>query len=794
MAWSLTVRGVRRMNTVTRGSWVLAIWAAATAGAAAADQAASGTADSGPARSDVLQEIVVTAEKRASTVQDTPISMTALSGDLMRAQGIASLSDVIQAVPGISVRTAGPGQTELEMRGLSSSGGAAPTVGFYLDDYPLSPPAAALNGKVVVDPDLYDLKRVEVLRGPQGTLYGSGSMGGTVKLVTTAPQFNSMQASAEGIASGTNGGGFNRGGNFMLNVPLVDDALALRVVLTDKFTDGWINRVVLGQQFPLPTNPGPCGAGWPGCTRGDVTAVTPQQVVPRVNWERLEGGRASLLWQPIEPLKIDAIAMYQKIDMGDYSQFDLPPGITDARYQPFNAGEPVYDIFRLYGLTLTYDMGFAQLTSASSYYTREENQTQDDSEALFSVVGLFGVSIPQFYNIPFNETDSTRVFSQEVRLASTGSGPLQWIAGLFYTDFESIFTEYNASVPLAFISTGGAAANPTGLIYQANNPYHIKQYAVFGEGTYALTDTLKLTAGVRWYKFNSRADEETAGFATTSGNAAQTLNTFTQSNSGANPKVTLSYESNRELTVYGTIARGFRPGGINQQIPASICTINTETYGPDSTWNYEVGEKARLLDNRLLLNADVYYIHWNQVQQIVNQPCGYPLTENAGTAASYGPEIELTAQLTPEWMLTFSGTYTHATITSANAAINAVDPALTSGLAILNVPKYTETTSLTYTKRAFDDVDFTARLSNSYVGEMTDIEYVYATLPAYNLVDLRLGLTGGRWSAYLFGNNLTDKRAQLGINTTAFAWTIPSVERVVTNQPRTIGLDVNYRF
>lgn len=776
------------MKAKTRTSLVLAVAAATAAGSITAQQADSSA-------NNVLTEIVVTAEKRASTVQDTPISMTAVSGELMRQEGITTLTDVIQAVPGISMRTAGPGQTELEMRGLSSSGGAAPTVGFYLDDYPLSPPAAALNGKVVVDPDLFDLNRVEVLRGPQGTLYGSGSMGGTVKLVTNAPQLNEFRGAAEVVGSGTVGGGFNRGGNLMLNLPLITNELALRVVLTDKYTDGWINRIVLGDAFPVPTNPGPsCGPGWPGCTRGDVTAVTPQAVVPRVNWERQEGGRASLLWQPNEALKVDATVMYQKIDMGDYSQYDLPPGIPDARYQPFNQDEPIYDEFRLYGLTINYDMGFAQLTSASSYYAREENQTQDDSEALFSVVGLFNASIPTFDQIPFNETDTTRVFSQEIRLASTGNGPFQWIGGLFFTNFDSVFTEFNASVPLAFISAGGAAANPTGLIYQAHNPYHIKQYAVFGEGTYALTDSLKLTAGVRWYKFDSRADEETAGFATSSGNAAPTFNSFTQSNSGANPKATLSYEQNHELTVYGTIARGFRPGGINQQIPASICTINTETYGPDSTWNYEVGEKARLLDNRIILNADFYYIRWAQVQQIVNQTCGYPLTENAGTAASYGPEIELTALLTPEWTLTFSGTYTHATITSADPGISAVDPALVSGLAILNIPKYTETTSLTYTKAAFPGFNFTARVSNSYVGQSTDIEYTYATLPAYDLVALRFGLVGDKFSGYVFADNLTDKRAEQGINTTAFAWTVPSVERVVTNQPRTIGIDVGYKF
>ena len=169
---------------------MLAIMAAGPASAEPADSAA-GSAD----RRDALEEIVVTAEKRASTMQDTPISMTALSGELLQQEGITGLTGVVQSVPGISIRTAGPGQTELEMRGLSSSGGSSPTVGFYLDDYPLTPAAAALNGKVVIDPDLFDLNRVEVLRGPQGTLYGSGSMGGTVKLVTNEPKLNVFRRS-----------------------------------------------------------------------------------------------------------------------------------------------------------------------------------------------------------------------------------------------------------------------------------------------------------------------------------------------------------------------------------------------------------------------------------------------------------------------------------------------------------------------------------------------------------------------------------------------------------------------
>jgi iron complex outermembrane recepter protein len=775
----------------TQRKLLLLLMALSAAGAASADPAAGVTADRAVNRNDELEEIVVTAEKRASTVQETPISMTAMSGDLMQQVGISNINGVIQAVPGISMRTAGPGQTELEMRGLSSSGGSSPTVGFYLDDYPLTPPAAALNGKVVIDPDLFDLNRVEVLRGPQGTLYGSGSMGGTVKLVTNAPKMNDLEGAVDATGASQSGGGFNRGGSLMLNVPLIDDRLAMRVVLTDKYTDGWITRYVLGENFPVPTNPCP---PFPGCTRGNVAAVTPTAVVPRINWERLQGGRVGFLVQPADGLKIDATALYQKINAGGYNEYDLPPGDPTAHYQPFNNDEPIFDEFRLYGLTVTYDMSFAQLTSATAYYSREESQTSDVSEALYSVVGEFGVSIPQFYQIPFNETDTTRQFSEEIRLASTGSGPFQWIGGLFFSNFESIFSEYNASVPLAFIGAGGAAANPEGIIYQAHNPYHLKQYAAFGEGTYALTDTLKLTAGVRYYKFDSRADEETSGFATDSGNAGTTLNSFTQSNSGANPKITLSYEPDHDLTVYGTIARGFRPGGINQQIPSSICTISTETYGPDSTWNYEVGEKARMLDSRLILNADVYYIKWTQVQQIVNQTCGYPLTVNAGNAASYGPEIELSALLTPELTMAFSGTYTHSTLTSVNGAVTQADPALVTGLPILNIPKYTETTSLTYMTPISAAYKFMARVNNSYVGESTDIEYTYATLPAYDLVGLRFGLVGDKLSGYLFSDNVANKHAELGINTTGFSWTIPSLERVVTNQPRTIGVDVQYKF
>ena len=180
-----------------------------------------------------LDEIVVTASKRASTVQDTPISISAVSGDDLQARGVASLAALAQGTPGVSLKTEGPSQTEIEMRGMTSSGGNSATVGFYLDDIPLAGPASAQNGHVVIDPDLYDLNRIEILRGPQGTLFGSGSMGGTVRLITNQPNLSQFQSTAQSVLSGTDGGGFNHKDNLMINLPLIDDTLALRVVGTE---------------------------------------------------------------------------------------------------------------------------------------------------------------------------------------------------------------------------------------------------------------------------------------------------------------------------------------------------------------------------------------------------------------------------------------------------------------------------------------------------------------------------------------------------------------------------------
>src|SRR5579862_1547264 len=246
-----------------------------------------------------LEEVVVTAEKRESTVQTTPISLTAVSGADIQARGLTDLSALVQSVPGVSLRTSGPGMAEFEMRGVSSTGGNSPTVGFYFDDTPLTAPAATNEGKIVISPALYDLNRVEVLRGPQGTLYGSGSMGGTIKVVPNAPNPEAFDASSEVVLADTDHGGFDHAENGMVNLPFWGDKAALRIVASYSYDSGWIDRVVIAPgQFPLPSGlvNGPYGPYY--TVRGNVLAAPIATEYHDVNDVEKSGVRLSAVFKP----------------------------------------------------------------------------------------------------------------------------------------------------------------------------------------------------------------------------------------------------------------------------------------------------------------------------------------------------------------------------------------------------------------------------------------------------------------------------------------------------------------
>src|ERR1700730_7135920 len=331
-----------------------------------------------------LGEIVVTAQKRVSTVQETPISITAVSGDDLKERGITSFTTLAESTPGVSLKSEGPGETEIEMRGMTASGGNSATVGFYLDDIPLTAPAGAQNGKVVIDPTLYDLNRIEVLRGPQGTLYGAGSMGGTVKLITNQPNLTESQASVESILSGTDGGGFNHNDNFMVNIPIVNDRLALRIVGSEAFTSGWIDRIV-ANPFPLPTDG--------GASRGDVQAAPIESRRTGSNAEHLYGARATILWKPTDELTITPSIFYQRVTQEGPSAFDSNPG-TQAHYQPFNVAEPYSDKIAIYSLTANYKFDAFDLTSITAQWNRTSVQSQDGSENFNNPISGVEINAP----------------------------------------------------------------------------------------------------------------------------------------------------------------------------------------------------------------------------------------------------------------------------------------------------------------------------------------------------------------------------------------------------------------
>jgi outer membrane receptor protein involved in Fe transport len=729
-----------------------------------------------------LPEVTITAEKRTGTVQKTPISITAITGDELQAEGISSVAAAAAEIPGVSFKSAGPGLTEFEMRGLTSTGGESPTVGFYLDETPLTPPAMGQSGKVVIDPDLYDLNRLEVLRGPQGTLYGAGSMGGTIRLITNAPDPDKFEGSVEVGFSGTDGGGINHTGNAMLNIPLIDGKVALRVVVTDKWDDGWIDRIVLG---PFPTEVDN------GTARGNVAGAPVAKQYPDSNWERLDGQRAELLITPIEGLSIEPSVFFQRISQGAPNTIDSPP-LNEAHYQPFDVPEPFNDSFALYSLVNKYDFSGIELTSATSYWKRQQHQVQDISEAMqYFIGGFFGPpeDFP-FDIVPGGLGLGAGSISEEFRIASTGNDPWQWQIGTFYSGFDAtshVFSYYPGFQHI--FGTTNLADNHRYLT--------VDQNAAFGETSYQILDVLKATVGLRWFSYDSSSATSVSGVSASGSSAVQYGKA---SDTGFTPKFNLSYTPTDDLTIYGTAAKGFRPGGPNSPLPLSgpaSCAAALEAlglksapteFGPDSVWSYELGEKANFLDQRVSVRGDIYYETWTGVQQQVAPACGFKFTENAGEADVYGSEIEVAVKLLPELTLTQNFGYTHATVSATSKAAGVV-----KGQRLLDVPNTTAATSLTFTTPISPEFTFVARATNEFVGDMQDITYTRNTLPSHDVVGLRAGVDSGEWSAFLFIDNLTNDHSLLS-NTGALSANVSIFNRVATDEPRTIGVDMSYHF
>ncbi len=747
-----------------------------------------------------LEEITVTAEKREATIETTAISITAISGTDIQDRGFTDLASLMKTVPGVSIRSSGPGMTEFEMRGVASNGGNSPTVGFYFDDTSLTAPAATNEGKIVISPDLYDLSRVEVLRGPQGTLYGSGSMGGTIKVVSNPPNPDKFDASGEVKFADTDHGGFDHAGNAMVNLPFWDGKAALRIVGSYSDDAGWIDRVVTAPgQFPFPT--GLTNGAY--TIRGNVLAAPIASEYHDVNDVEKSSVRLSAVFKPIDGLTITPSYFYQKLRSGGLPYIDSTPG-TDAFYQPFDTPERYHDEFKLEALSVKYHTDDFEISSATAYWSRHEPLIQDTAESWTTALAPAGIGITGFGPGNGNlgqseaqEDNTSHQTTEELRVSSVGDTRFKWLVGYFYSDFVSPWD-------IVFPSQSGAS-NPdigTNNLFSYYTPFKILQQSEFGEVTYKFTEPFSITVGARRYHYDSAVYLDQYG-----GLTSTVVQAASENEQGVTPKVTLAYQFDKDLLVYATAAKGFRPGGGTGPVPTSgplSCETQLQAEynsngafvpGPlqfksDSVWSYELGEKWRSANNRVTINAATYFESWIGVQQTNSlSSCGYVYTANAGDAHVYGGELEVDTIVVHDLEASANLSYSHSALVSSNLLNAGFNP----GTAIQEVPKYTGTVALVYRHSLTDELAVTARGESTYTGSRTDATYGINTLPSYQLTNVRAGIEANRWSAVLFINNLADKRALIN-NVTQDAANLADYNRIAVNQPRTAGIDLNFKF
>ena len=801
---------------------------------------------SGGALPDQLAEVVVTATRQRTTVQTTPISISAVTAAQIASRGLVSVDSLVRSVPGIAVRdTGGPGEEEYEIRGLNSQGGNSSMVGMYFGEIPLSTATGSQLGKNVMNLGLYDVRRVEVLRGPQGTLYGSSSMGGTIRVLPDLPQLNTFAASTEEVLSGTaSGGGINHQENGMVNIP-VGHAAAVRIVGSFTNDSGWIQRRVI-QDGAVAVDSG----AFPNVTRPANFYTAPlQENLKGVNTTQIDTTRIEFLWKPVKNLTIEPIAMYQMVKQGAPPAVDVNGNPTHpttpavlAHWEVYDAPEPQTDSLSFASLDMVYQFPSFSVTSASGFWHRNFLDMQDDTEQVDSAVGIpvyspaaGGVGPNYSVNGPgMLEQDYSRQISEEFRLTSTAPGPVQWVVGYFYQDeFSGISTSVLA--PQATSTLGGTALSINSV------PEHLLQNAVYGHLSWRLSPHFAVAAGFRHYHYSMGETSTEYGLFTPLGtegfnvpyNAANSI-----AASGTVPSVTLTYNIDPNHMIYARIDEGFRLGGISTltgPIPvvaasntnplyasdvanecglqakillATTCNPNIllaapTTFGSDSLWSYELGEKSSFFHHRLLVNVDGYLEDWYHPQVPTNL-AGYGLTVNGGDARIKGMEAQLEGLLPGGFELSLNGSYTDAKFIASSAISG-----FPSGTQIPDTPKVSGSAVLGWKRYLGSGLALFGSVEEDYTGSRTDLPFgVTATLqtmnqllvhmPAYSIANLRFGIRGerhggDRWSAALFVNNFTnnivllDPQPQISLQTGAF-------ERFTISQPLTAGIDVSYQI
>lgn len=766
-----------------------------------------------------LEAITVTAMLRAQSLADVPFSIAAPTERLLRARGAENIEAIAANVAGFSVQNLGPGQSQVAIRGTSSGQiardqpGVKEEVGAYLDDTPMS------LSLFTPDLDLFDISRVEVLRGPQGTLFGAGSLAGTVRYITNQPEFGVSSAIGEAGVSVIHGGAPGNSAKLAFNAPLGDKA-AFRVA-------AYGNRM-----------------------GGYMDAVQPNfKINQDVNGGERTGVRTAIRIAPNERFSVTPRFVFQRVKMDGWNRNDAfnilanpyttsRPAVTLGPRQLFTqVEEPFTDDFVLADLNLRYDFGKVSLTSISSFTHRDILVVRDGGALYASLVGgNFGLP-PAVYTMdaPLDDSTKSKVWTQEVRL-SGASDRLRWVVGGFYSSNRRHYGQ-NVRVTGFTAATGiptqGLRA-PLDVLFWSDLHYFLKQTAAFGEATFSVGPRLDLTGGLRYYNFDEQRDQIFDGiFGNDSTGTSLVSVPGTTHASGVAPRAIVSFKVSDAVTVNAQASRGFRLGGINDPLNTPACTSQDlvtfggrDSWKDETAWNYEVGVKSRVAGGRASINLSAFYLDIHDLQLTVTAgSCSSRLIFNAPKARSQGLELEITA--TPNEHLDFSASAAlnnsklRSTLTSTDTGGNvSVVSGLKAGNRLPSVPEVQMSASATYgwsvgqASRAFvtgsyqftgsrytliDDevagvgtVPLNSFGANTIGGPLTQSTFTFdPLLPSYSIVNLRVGLTREQWEVAVFANNLTDERALLALDRER-----GTLARVgyLTNQPRTMGVTLRFEY
>ena len=664
-----------------------------------------------------FENVTVTAQKREEQILDVPASITAVAGKSFEQMGITNIKDIAATVPSLSITEDAPGHQRAQIRSISSPLGL-PTIGVYLDEAPINLDAAGSG----TDVQMIDLERVEVLRGPQGTLYGEGSMGGTIKYVTRDADTTTTGGMVDGGYGTVSNGTATYRGSLVLNVPVVKEKFGLRIVAAESRAPGWVDYPALNEE--------------------DVNTGVSKLLRVKGTWIASDTVTASLLLQG------------QDADF-DGQNYSDPDGTA-----PFKIAQPVQTKSKIANLVINWDAGAFTLLSSTSYMNRTDNNVYD-----YSLV--FGYFVP-YDTMAWVGSSDADVWSEEVRLASKGTGKLSWTAGMFYRDYQA--------------NGGGATVMTPAIIpdpYSSFTDTTSKQSAVFGEISYAFAKKLSATLGARYFH-DDREQQTTTGYFGPPAVGANNSGTF----DSTDPRLVLSYRPTEGTLVYASAAKGFRSGGFNDGLPPQ-CTL-PGAFKPETLWTYEVGSSASLANGQFVVQGAVYRNDWQDIQTLTLCP-GIPIraTGNIGKAEGTGLDLQLTISPARGLRFTLSGNTNDSHYVGTALAHN-------DGDQIDFAPKYNYGAAVDWGFHLTQNLPGAFHVDYQKTGSFPINFGVYGASVYSDPVDFvnaRIGITVATVELYLYGQNLTDQNGAV-YPANPFGGQ-PSAMRP---QPRTVGLGFTWRY